>query len=98
MFSYIKSYFRPVIKEKDNNIKLFLRGIVFEAESREELCRQLQLTRDSICKKLKAEMGTTMYMHPSSNVRGKWNTGAVMMNNTRKTLEAIDDYLENYCW
>ena len=62
----------------------------------DEVCKQIQLQVVSLRKQLSNDITTSAYMQSAGNINGKWNVGLVMMNNTRKTLEAFENFCSHY--
>ncbi|EGW37654.1 hypothetical protein [Desulfosporosinus sp. OT] len=90
--TYIKSYFKPVIKETSDQIQITIRGITLRGNSWPEIFEKVQLTIDSLKKQLNFNSSHTINMSMSSGTHGKWNVGAVMLKNTLKTLEAFQEF------
>ncbi|HBC92105.1 MAG TPA: hypothetical protein DCZ10_04155 [Pelotomaculum sp.] len=91
---YFWSFIRPVIKRTNGNISLLIRGIGFEGRSEKDLLSQIESYCNYLREKLRSDVQNAAIMQNAGNIHGKWNLGISNMNNTRKTLEALETFYD----
>jgi len=94
LITYVKSFFKPVIKQANKKISLVIRGILFEGKTNEDILSQVNNYINHLRRRLYNDFYDAAFMKSAGNLHGKWNLGIVMMNNTRKTLEALESFYE----
>lgn len=92
---YIWSFFKPVIKPNNEQILVMIRGISFLGRTREDIFRQMESYIKYLRGSLQNDFYNAAFMQGSGNIHGKWNAGIITMNNTRKTLEALEVFYQN---
>lgn len=73
---------------------LVIRGVAFQGKSEEDILSQLQGYCNYLRNKLHNDTSNAAMMQNAGNIHGKWNVGIPVMNNTRKTLEALESFYD----
>jgi len=73
--------------------KLLIRGLTFRGSTLGEIRQQVEEHKELLRKQLLNEISSAVHMQSGSGMNGKWNTGMIMMNKTRKSLEVCESFL-----
>lgn len=94
VINYFWSFIKPVIKRANGNILLVIRGIGFEGKSEKDVLSQVKSHCNYLREKLYNDVQNAVIMQNAGNIHGKWNLGISIMNNSRKTLEALESFYD----
>ncbi|MDD4587661.1 MAG: hypothetical protein PHC60_04620 [Heliobacteriaceae bacterium] len=93
MLGYFRSFFKPVVKQTNDTIILWIRGAKFIGTNWEEIRQQVQAYSEFLRRQLNNDTGNALRMQGAGNIHGRWNVGLVMMRNTAKTLLACESLI-----